>query len=302
MTTPRIVTRAEWKARPRRGTAATVNIGARTATCTHHDGANIITVRSFAEACARVRADQNYHMNSNGWDDIGYNFLVISAPGVAGVDGLIFEGRGRDVVGAHCLNWNTPWIGIQVAIGGAQKPSPASLSSVRWLHDTFTAAAKHALAKKVHSDGFPTACPADPLRNWVHAGMPVALPARVVAAVILAVTVSRNTVRAAIAPTRNIPMTVAIQRACHVLPDGKWGDGTSAAATAVIRRNLANVRALQGWVGTRVDGAWGPLSEAARIATIKRIQSAIGVIPDGAWGPLSQAAWNRAYAANFHRY
>jgi len=173
---------------------------------------------------------------------------------------------------------------------------------VRWLHDTFTAAAKHALAKKVHSDGFPTACPADPLRNWVHAGMPVALPARVVAAVIRAVTVSRNTVRAAIAPTRNIPMTVAIQRACHVLPDGKWGDGTSAAATAVIRRNLANVRALQGWVGTRVDGAWGPLSEAARIATIKRIQSAIGVIPDGAWGPLSQAAWNRAYAANFHRY
>ena len=44
MTTPRIVTRAEWKARPRRGTAATVNIGARTATCTHHDGSNVITL------------------------------------------------------------------------------------------------------------------------------------------------------------------------------------------------------------------------------------------------------------------
>jgi len=170
---PRIVTRAEWGARPRIGPAPFVSIGARTATCTHHDGANVITVRSFAEACARVRADQNYHMDSNGWDDIGYNYLVISAPGVAGVDGLVMEGRGRDVIGAHCLNWNTPWIGIQVAIGGAQKPSPTSLSSVRWLHDTFTSAAKHALGKKVHSDGFNTACPGPELKAWVHGGMPV---------------------------------------------------------------------------------------------------------------------------------
>jgi len=298
---PRIVTRAEWSARPYKAAPSTVGIHSRTASCTHHDGANVITVRSFAEACARVRADQNYHMDHNGWNDIGYNYLVISAPGTP-VDGMIFEGRGRDVIGAHCLNWNTPWIGIQVAIGGAQKPSPAALSSVRWLHDTFTASAGHALAKKAHSDGFPTACPADPLRNWVHAGMPVALPARVVAAVVRVVTVSRNVVRAAIAPTRNIPMTVAIQRACHILPDGKWGPGTSAAATAVIRRNLTNVRALQGWVGTRVDGVWGPNSEASRIQTIRRIQSAIGVVPDGAWGPLSQSAWNRAYAANYKRY
>jgi len=170
---PRIVTRAEWGARPPRSTPQRVSIGARIATCVHHDGANVIVVRSFAEACDRIRRDQNYHMDSNGWDDIGYNFLVISAPGVVGVDGLIFEGRGRDVIGAHCAGWNTLWIGIQVAIGGGQTPSSASLLSVRWLHDTFTFDAKHALAKKVHSDGFPTACPDPYLRNWAHSGMPI---------------------------------------------------------------------------------------------------------------------------------
>jgi len=297
----RIVTRAEWSARPARHTTVKVALASRTATCTHHDGATPIVVRSFAEACARVRADQNYHMDHNGWDDIGYNFLVISAPGTS-VDGLIFEGRGRDVIGAHCLNWNTPWIGIQVAIGGNQAPSLAALASVRWLHDTFEAAAGRTLSKKAHSDGFPTACPADPLRNWVHAGMPVTLASRVAAAVVQAITVSRNTIRATIAPTRDIAMTIAIQRACHVLPDGKWGNGTSAAATAVIRRTLTNVRVLQGWVGARVDGVWGPSSEAARITTIKRIQGTIRVTPDGNWGPISQAAWNRAYTANYKRY
>ena len=257
MTTPRIVTRAEWKARPRRGTAATVNIGARTATCTHHDGSNIITVRSFAEACARVRADQNYHMNSNGWDDIGYNFLVISAPGVAGVDGLIFEGRGRDVVGAHCLGWNTPWIGIQVAIGGGQTPSPASLSSVRWLHDTFTADAKHALAKKVHSDGFPTACPGDLLRNWAHAGMPVGVLVAVKVAVVTAV---------------KVVVRVVTRAPAKLVVDGNFGP-------------LSKKR-LQQWAGVAQDGQLGPVSW-------KAIQRKVGVSADGVAGPITWKAIQR---------
>ena len=105
-----------------------------------------------------------------------------------------------------------------------------------------------------------------------------------------------------VAPGRNIAMTMAIQRAIHVSADGAWGDVTSAAATAVIRRTTANIRALQGWVGTKADGIWGPNSEAARISTVRAIQRAIGVTGDGDWGPLSQAAWNRAYAANYHRY
>lgn len=168
----RIVTRAEWGARKPKAPFATVRIAARTATCVHHDGSSPVIVRSFAEACARVRADEAYHMNHNGWAGIGYNYLVVSAPGTP-VDGLIFEGRGRDAIGAHCLNWNTPWIGVQVAIGGTQKPSPAALVSVKWLHVGFVAAARHALGQVGHKDGFNTECPGPILYAWVHAGMPV---------------------------------------------------------------------------------------------------------------------------------
>jgi len=262
MTTPRIVTRAEWGARARIGTALLVSIGARTATCVHHDGANIITVRSFAEACARVRTDQNYHMDGQHWDDIGYNYLVISAPGVAGVDGLIMEGRGRDVVGAHCLNWNTPWIGIQVAIGGAQKPSPAALTSTRWLHDTFTADAKHALGKKVHSDGFPTACPGPELRTWAHAGMPVG--------VAIAVKVAVVTVIKAVwkAPAK----VVARITTGKLAVDGAFGPATK--------------RRLQQWAGVAQDAVLGPI-------TWRAVQRKVGSPADGIPGPNTWKAIQR---------
>lgn len=37
---------------------------------------------------------QTFHMESNNWDDIGYNFMI-------GGDGAVYEGRGWDKQGAH---------------------------------------------------------------------------------------------------------------------------------------------------------------------------------------------------------
>ena len=48
----------------------------------------IITLKNFfkKQSCiAMVKSYQNYHMDSNGWADIGYNFIV-------GEDGNIYEG------------------------------------------------------------------------------------------------------------------------------------------------------------------------------------------------------------------
>lgn len=57
-------------------------------------------------ACAQeLRNIQSYHMDSLGWSDIGYNFLI-------GGDGAVYEGRGWNVVGAHATNWNSKSIGI----------------------------------------------------------------------------------------------------------------------------------------------------------------------------------------------
>jgi hypothetical protein len=254
-----IVTRARWSVRPPKAPPQRVPISARTATCVHHDGAVAIHVRSRAEAVALVRADQRFHMDSRGWNDIGYNYLVISAPGIAAIDGLVFEGRGRDVLGAHCTGHNTEWIGVQVAIGGNQRPSTKALASVRALHDSFEKAAGHALAKVGHRDGFPTECPGAALYAWVKAGMPVGsktkLPPR------------RSPARP---PSRTRPR-VRPPRA-RLVVDGKFGPAT--------------IKALQRWAQVRVDGVLGPASWRA-------IQRKVGAPADGKPGRLTWASIQR---------
>ena len=62
-----------------------------------------------AEAPAIVKGIQLFHVQGNGWNDIGYNFLVDRF-------GTIYEGRfggvDRNVIGAHALGFNTESVGI----------------------------------------------------------------------------------------------------------------------------------------------------------------------------------------------
>jgi hypothetical protein len=64
---------------------------------------------SRAEAPALVRGIQAYHVKGNGWNDIGYNFLIDRF-------GTVYEGRGggaeKNVVGAHSAGFNTGSVGI----------------------------------------------------------------------------------------------------------------------------------------------------------------------------------------------
>ncbi|XP_041972286.1 peptidoglycan-recognition protein LF-like [Aricia agestis] len=56
--------------------------------------------------CARaMRSMQDFHMDDRGWCDVGYNFGV-------GGDGVAYEGRGWDTLGAHALHFNTVSLGI----------------------------------------------------------------------------------------------------------------------------------------------------------------------------------------------
>jgi hypothetical protein len=64
-----------------------------------------------------VRNIQCFHIESRGWDDIAYNFLI-------GGDGQVYEGRGWDNVGAHTYGYNKKAIGISF-VGTYMKMLPS---------------------------------------------------------------------------------------------------------------------------------------------------------------------------------
>lgn len=60
--------------------------------------------------CMRsMREMQDFHQEDRGWNDIGYSFGI-------GGDGMIYTGRGFNVVGAHAPKYNDKSVGI-VLIG-----------------------------------------------------------------------------------------------------------------------------------------------------------------------------------------
>lgn len=106
---PAIVPRAGWKAdeRIRRGGPAYAS-AIRFSVVHHTAGTNGYTA---AESGAIVRGIQLYHVRGNGWNDLGYNFVVDKY-------GQVFEGRfggaDRNVVGAHAEGFNTGSVGVAV--------------------------------------------------------------------------------------------------------------------------------------------------------------------------------------------
>lgn len=94
---PPLSTREDWGARPPR---ADYRHSSASHLALHHTAtAAAGAADTWQDCAAAVRAIQDYHMNTNGWIDIGYNYLVCQT-------GAIFQGReddddSRDVVGAH---------------------------------------------------------------------------------------------------------------------------------------------------------------------------------------------------------
>jgi N-acetylmuramoyl-L-alanine amidase len=91
----------------------------------HTAGSNSYTA---AQSAAIVRAIQTYHVKGNGWNDIGYNFLVDKY-------GRVFEGRfggvERNVVGAHAEGFNTGSVGVALlGTYGSAKPTAKALDAI----------------------------------------------------------------------------------------------------------------------------------------------------------------------------
>lgn len=157
-----IISRSGWGARaPRNRTGTTWS--ARTGFTVHY---------SAGPPTQTPRQIQNFHMDGQGWADVGYNFLVDRS-------GNVYEGRGWLTVGAHAAPHNTSHIGV-CFIGRDGDATPEAKAAIRWLYDEANRRAGRTLARTWHGglSGNSTACPGADLREWVRAGMPTdgALP------------------------------------------------------------------------------------------------------------------------------
>jgi N-acetylmuramoyl-L-alanine amidase len=138
---PPVITRREWGANEgmRKGHPEFAPISK---LVVHHT----VTANNDPDPAQTVRAIYAYHTRSNGWNDIGYNFLVDQ-------QGRIYEGRfarqyrpgeaptgeddaGRGVIGAHAKAVNPGTAGVAMLgdySGGYQPPGPAVDALVRLL-------------------------------------------------------------------------------------------------------------------------------------------------------------------------
>ncbi len=119
---PAIVPRASWGANESIRRAAPQYAPAVAFGLVHHTaGSNSYTP---SQSAAIVRGIEVYHVKGNGWNDIGYNFLVDRY-------GQVFEGRfggiDRNVIGAHAEGFNTGSFGVAVlgTYGSAAPPAVA---------------------------------------------------------------------------------------------------------------------------------------------------------------------------------
>ena len=115
---PEIVSRFGWQAnekivRAKPQIAASIKVA-----IVHHT----VNANSYtrAQAPALVRGIETYHVKGNGWNDIGYNFVIDRF-------GTVYEGRGggidKNVIGAHSLGFNTGSVGVSL-LGTYSRAAP----------------------------------------------------------------------------------------------------------------------------------------------------------------------------------
>lgn len=143
----------------------------------HSAGAN-----TASDWAAVVRAIWDFHVNGNGWADIGYNYLVDP-------NGIIYEGRGDNVLGAHFCGTNGQTMGVcMLGDFTSVTPQTAALQSLEkilsWkacdvgidpLGTAFHPSSGLNLREiSGHRDGCSTACPGDafyPMLTGIREGV-----------------------------------------------------------------------------------------------------------------------------------
>jgi hypothetical protein len=236
-----IVSRAQWAATPWRSGVNRVPMSEKRYFLVHYHGGKV----SDQYGVEVPRNIERIHL-ANGWSGIGYNFAV-------DLDGVVYEGRGWDGVGAQCPGRNRDGVGVYVAVGGDQQPTQAALRSVRALRDELKERSGHAPTVGYHGMWIATACAGPVLIPWVKAGMPLAGG-------------GGTTAPAPTIPTPK-PPTLPTPKPTPLTVDGKLGPAT--------------IRRWQKVMGTEVDGEISRPSELVRAVQRRLNTKGARLVVDG---------------------
>jgi hypothetical protein len=125
VTKPALVTRTAWGCPDGQGSRWMPRYTTVTHLIVHHSA----TANTSSDWAAVVRSIWNYHTLTQGWGDIGYNYLIDP-------NGVVYEGRGGgdNVIGAHfsCQNGGTMGV-CMLGSFTTVSPTPAALNSLKQL-------------------------------------------------------------------------------------------------------------------------------------------------------------------------
>lgn len=161
-----LVTRAQWGAKHE--VPARLNpVGGQWAKITVHHSAEVPGVSlngAYADSVSALQKIQRYHIENQGWGDVGYHFLIDSS-------GRVFEGRRTRWQGAHAGgNNNVRNLGICI-LGDYRhhSPTPAAQQSLRRLLDQLRQ--ENSISRSQvhwHSEMKNTECPGPHIENWLR--------------------------------------------------------------------------------------------------------------------------------------
>ncbi|MFI6318656.1 N-acetylmuramoyl-L-alanine amidase [Nonomuraea sp. NPDC050556] len=163
-----LVLRRDWNARPPRGEYT--QLDSTKGVKVHYTGGRVDPgiLTNHAGCQALVQSIQNFHMDSNGWIDVGYTYLVCPHR-------KVFEGRGlHHLPAANGAGLNADHYAVLGLVGNAGLVNPPDsvlhgiVDAIEHLRDRGRAGRE----VKGHRDGFQTDCPGEPLYAWVRRGAP----------------------------------------------------------------------------------------------------------------------------------
>ena len=155
------VTRGEWGARAPRCISDIRHVDT---VVVHYSASDADEQANHVNCAGRVRGIQRFHMDTRGWCDIAYNFLVCK-------HGYVYEGRGfynrsaatgndnNHTLAVCFLGDDTPNRDDVTALGRQAIVQITRAIQTRW---------SRTMAYKGHRDFMSTSCPGDELYRYVH--------------------------------------------------------------------------------------------------------------------------------------